>query len=55
MKLKILILLFFQFSLFSLFATNDNAHPEISQKPKDTDANVIGHVVDKKTDEHIHT
>lgn len=53
MKLKILILLFFQFSLFSLFATNDNAHPEISQKPKDTDANVTGHVVDKKTDEHI--
>ncbi len=53
MKLKILILLFLQFSLFSLFATNDNASPEISQKPKDTDANVTGHVVDKKTDEHI--
>lgn len=53
MKTKILIILFIHLAVFNFSASNAHTKSEILQKPKDTDANVTGHVVDKKTNEHL--
>ena len=53
MKTKILIFLFIHLAVFNFSASNAHTKSEILQKPKDTDANVTGHVVDKKTHEHL--
>lgn len=53
MKIKILLYLFLQVAVFSFAASSDNTASKILQKVEDTDANVTGHVVDKKSYEHI--